>query len=425
MKILCLSDAFWPDHTGGISKSLITKIEGLVELGNDVTVVCRRLLDTHPGLEERSDYRIYRYASPPRGSALYRLYPLWSMLALPKLLQRLAGQQTFDVAYTNDLFQVSGLRRALPQLPYVHNYHASAVSEIRLDASRGKYGLLSFSPVLDTATYAIARLERSSLICADRIIVDSGFMGDDLRKEYHGVSENRIRRVPLPVDTQRFAPAHDRVAVRDLLGLPREGPILLTVRRLVARMGLDNLVAAMRQVVQKFPHVLLLMGGTGYLSEHLKRTILGENLEHNVRMLGFIPEALLPAYYQAADFFILPTLEYEGFGLVTIEALACGTPVLGTPVGATPEILGSLNEELLFRDSSAQAIALGINNWLVSTVGAEVRQQCRAYCVRRFDKPKISQRIEQILAESTGMDSAIGRQHSLPNTCPDAQPNEH
>lgn len=410
MRILCLSDAFWPDHTGGISKSLLTKVEGLVELGHEVTVVCRRLASNHPHREDRNGYRLYRYASPSRGSALYRLYPLSSMVALPRLMQRILESHSFDVAYTNDLFQVVGLRRVCPTLPYVHNYHASAVSEIELDASRGKYGAFSLSPVVKTVTRWIARIERRGLVRASRIVVDSSFMRNDLLKHYPQVHEARIRHIPLAVDTERFSPPEAQTAARELLGLPGGRPILLTVRRLVARTGIDNLISAMGMVIQEFPDVLLLVGGTGYLQDHLQRTVLDQNLGHNVRLLGFISEELLPAHYQAADLFVLPTLEYEGFGLVTLEALACGTPVLGTPAGATPEILGPLGNEYLFGDASVEAMALGVNNWLGSKSNAEIRQMCREYCVRRFDKPMISRQIAHVLAESAGVDVPIAQQ---------------
>jgi glycosyltransferase involved in cell wall biosynthesis len=72
-------------------------------------------------------------------------------------------------------------------------------------------------------------------------------------------------------------------------------------------------------------------------------------------------------YYQMADLFILPTTELEGFGLVTVEALASGLPVLGTPVGGTKEILTKLGSDYLFDDSTPQSIATGIlkalNGW--------------------------------------------------------------
>ena len=72
------------------------------------------------------------------------------------------------------------------------------------------------------------------------------------------------------------------------------------------------------------------------------------DLQDKVRLTGMIPRDVLPSYYRAADVFVLPTLSIEGFGLVTIEALATGLPVLGTPVGGTVEILKGVDESLLF-----------------------------------------------------------------------------
>ena len=62
-------------------------------------------------------------------------------------------------------------------------------------------------------------------------------------------------------------------------------------------------------------------------------------------------------FNRAADVFILPTLELEGFGLVTLEALASGTPVLGTPVGGTKEILGKLDSSYLFKDTTPESMS--------------------------------------------------------------------
>src|SRR5947208_928866 len=156
-----------------------------------------------------------------------------------------------------------------------------------------------------------------------------------------------------PADVPHVPPAPDRGAIRGELGLSADRAILLTVRNLEARMGLDNLLGAMAVLKVRRPSALLLIGGAGSLRGALEAQSQALGLSEHVKFLGFVPDAELPRYYQAADVFVLPTRELEGFGLVTVEALACGTPVLGTPVGATPEILRALCPTLVFRGPTA------------------------------------------------------------------------
>ena len=173
--------------------------------------------------------------------------------------------------------------------------------------------------------------------------------------------------VPGGVDLARFAPAEDKAAVRQALGLPTDRRLLLSVRRLAGRMGLDALVEAMPAVVARHPDVLLLIGGKGPERERLERLIDERGLRDHVRLLGFLPDAALAAHYQAADVFVLPTVALEGFGLVTVEALACGVPVIGTPIGATPELLTPLDPRLVADAATPLALSRSILGFLEGT----------------------------------------------------------
>jgi glycosyltransferase involved in cell wall biosynthesis len=79
-------------------------------------------------------------------------------------------------------------------------------------------------------------------------------------------------------------------------------------------------------------------------------------LTETVRLLGWVSDDLV-GWNRAADLVVMPTQELEGFGLATVEALACGTPVIGTPSGATPELLRPLDPGLVSRDTSPEALA--------------------------------------------------------------------
>lgn len=81
-------------------------------------------------------------------------------------------------------------------------------------------------------------------------------------------------------------------------------------------------------------------------------------------MVGAVHDKTLPLFYRAADFSIVPTVAYEGFGLILLESLASGTPVLGTPVGAISEVLKPLSESLLLEGTSPRKMADGITQVL-------------------------------------------------------------
>jgi glycosyltransferase involved in cell wall biosynthesis len=184
------------------------------------------------------------------------------------------------------------------------------------------------------------------------------------------------------------------------LGLPPERTLLLTVRRLYARMGLENLVRAMAAAAREQPDALLLIGGRGPLQTRLQELIDEHALAEHVHLLGYIADERLPLYYQAADCFVLPSVELEGFGLATLEALACGTPVLGTAVGGTVEVLGNLDRRLLLKSPAAEDIAAGILGHLAAP--PVTREQCRRYAEEHYSWSRMVVQLERLFSDVIG-----------------------
>ncbi|EMA43815.1 glycosyltransferase family 4 protein [Halococcus saccharolyticus] len=397
LSLLVTTDVFWPQRTGGISKSLLTEVEGFVEAGHEVVVVTRKIESDLPTHERRSGYELFRYNSPAKGRIHYQLYPLHSVYRLRSMVEKLHDRYDFDVGYVHNPFQAAGLSTADVEIPYANVFHAPTPREIELDLARGKYGWKA--PFARLVNGLIERTEGRQLERADSIVVRSEFMGTKLFDRYNGIAPGKVERIPLCVDTDRFAFEKQPRSQRAEIGLPTDRPVVLTVRRLVARMGIEHLIESISSVREEHPDVLLAIGGKGYLRPDLESVVRSEGLEDNVEFLGFIPEDDLPQHYAAADLFVMPTENLEGFGLSTIESLSCGTPVVGTPIGANPEVIGGLDEALLCDDISAEALSRAIRRWLRRSPSAENRRRCREYVESNFAAETVVPQIEEHLRD--------------------------
>ncbi|MGI9175066.1 MAG: glycosyltransferase family 4 protein, partial [Rhodothermales bacterium] len=248
-------------------------------------------------------------------------------------------------------------------------------------------------------SYGLKRaLEKAVYRKADRFIVLSQAFHDVLAQDY-GVPEDRIRIVPGGADIDRFDIADSREEARRRLGWPTDRPILLAVRRLARRMGLENLIGALDQVRREVPDVLLLIAGKGPLAETLQAQIDEGGLEDHVKLLGYLPDDDLPLAYRAANLSVVPTVAFEGFGLITVESLAAGTPVLVTPVGGLPEVVRDLAPELVFDQSDEEAIADRLTGVLRGNVKLPDAASCRCYAAKRFDWRTIAAQTRDVYEE--------------------------
>jgi glycogen synthase len=276
--------------------------------------------------------------------------------------------------------------------PLVVHFHGPWAEELTAET-----GSNSFKGKLKrTAGHLIERLVYRR---ASRCIVLSRAFGDILAREYN-VPEELVRIVPGGVDLASFVIAQSKVEARREFGLEPDRPIVVAVRRLARRMGLDHLIDAIAEVRLRHPDVLLLIGGRGPLAAELKSRIELRGLEKNVRLLGFIPDDKLALLYRAADFSVVPTVALEGFGLITLESLAAGTPVLVTPVGGLPDTVSALSSDLVFASPAPGDIAQGIIDALCGRRRLPSPGECQAYVSENFTWPKVAQRTIRVYREA-------------------------
>ena len=199
-------------------------------------------------------------------------------------------------------------------------------------------------------------IERAIYASARRFVVLSQAFRDVLVKRY-GVRENRIDIVPGGVQADPFNTGLSRAEARERLGWPKDRAILVTVRRLARRMGLENFIDAVDRLRKREPSILAVLAGTGPLAAELAELVDRKNLKDHVKLAGFIPDADLPLAYRAADLSVVPSVALEGFGLVVLESLAAGTPAVVTPVGGLPEVVSGLSKDLILEGSSVDHLA--------------------------------------------------------------------
>jgi glycosyltransferase involved in cell wall biosynthesis len=123
-------------------------------------------------------------------------------------------------------------------------------------------------------------------------------------------------------------------------------------------------------------------------------------LEKNVRLLGFVPDNKLASLYRAADFTVVPTIALEGFGLITLESLAAGTPAIVTPVGGLPEAVVRLSPDLVFASTAPEDIAQGIIDALSGRLRLPAREECQAYVAENFTWTIVAQKAIHIYGEA-------------------------
>lgn len=383
--LLVATAEWWPDTTGGMGRVATGLTHALAALGYPTTVIA----PTSPGMPAHEQIGLV---------ALDRALPrrfVPATIGDPILGERAGRRHRQDgaVLIGHGPAAALGVSHGAASMPLVLTFHAPAQLELEIESGSSELpaSRRARAHVLSRIT---GEIERRAVARAHTIVVLSDFTSRLLESLYDVAG--RVHRIPAGVDIKRFSPADDRAAVRSETGIARESVLLFTARRLQPRMGLTNLVRALA-LLADLPHVELAIAGRGPLEGTLQKLVADLQLGHRVRLLGHVSDDELISWYQAADLVVVPTVELEGFGMVTVEALACGTPVLGTSEGATPELLDPLNRRLVAASDEPVALAARIRDTL-SVLGDSLRTRCRAHASERYSWTVVAQEWSELLA---------------------------
>lgn len=265
--------------------------------------------------------------------------------------------------------------------PYVLYFHGPASLEAGIEG-RGKL-----------YCHAVDLLERSFYQRAAMVTCLSAAFGQIITDHY-GVDPQRVVIIPGGLGDRWFAPIPDLRVARTSLGWSASKIHILTVRRLVRRVGIDRLLQALA-LPGKLNSVILHIVGEGSLRTELEQLVLSLDLGDTVRFYGRVSDQVLQNLYAAADFTVVPSLALEGFGMAVVESLALGTPVLATPVGGLPEILRPFDPRCVTGDTSPDALREGILAMLAFAGDSVYRNRCRDFARKQYNWSELAARHEK------------------------------
>jgi phosphatidylinositol alpha-1,6-mannosyltransferase len=252
----------------------------------------------------------------------------------------------------------------------------------------------------------LATALRSSAV----VISAGGYPAAEARRALRGRNVPPVVEIPPGVDLARFHPLSgpERKAARLDLGLPTDGPLVVSVSRLVPRKGMDVLIDAAARLAERVPDLVVAIAGRGRDHDRLAGQIAERQAP--VRLLGGVSDDDLPRLVGAADVFTMLcrnrwfNLEQEGFGIVFLEAAAAGIPqVAGNSGGAGEAVLDGVTGRVVGRPTDVRAVAEAIGQLLDDPVlrlrmGIEARRRAEA----SFDYDQLAPRLAAALADVEG-----------------------
>lgn len=244
-------------------------------------------------------------------------------------------------------------------------------------------------------------IEKQIVKYADSIIAECPQDKKDLVDYYHAPAE-KIRIIPCGFNPDEFYPM-DKAAARSFLGLNQNDKILLQLGRMVPRKGVDNVIEALSKVNNNEDYKLIVVGGEQTKENEelcpevrrLQKIAQQAGVERQVIFTGRKDRSLLKYYYAAADVFIT-TPWYEPFGITPLEAMACGTPVIGARVGGIKYSITDGDTGFLVPPRNPAELALKMEE-LLNTPG--LIEQMRSRCLDRVNSLFTWKKVASMVAD--------------------------
>ncbi|MFH1182137.1 MAG: glycosyltransferase [Candidatus Woesearchaeota archaeon] len=390
-KVLVLASTF-PRWKWDTEPDFVYWLEDSLSIKFDITV----LAPHHPGAELHEklgglDVRRFRYFIPRYERLCYQggIRPnmkksLLARLQLPLLLlseffsvKMLMLKQRFPLIHAHWI-----LPQGLVAVMAKKLFHAKVLVTVHAgDVFPLKSGLLRL-------------LSAWTLRNADAVTVNSIATGDAVRR----VADVPMRIIPMGVDLKLFSSRGS--SIKKKYGI--DGKMILFVGRLAEKKGVSYLISAMVSIKKSCPDCKLLIVGEGPEKPLLEKQIEGHALNDSVIFAGSMAKEKLPAFYHSADVFVLPSIiaksgDTEGLGVVLLEAIASGVPVVASNVGGIPDIIINGKTGLLVKQKNPGAISDAVISLLrQENKGRALSKAALEHVRKNYSWEKVSGRFSEI-----------------------------
>lgn len=381
MNILVFSSSF-PPVNGGI-ELFVYHICKQLSIGKHHVRVVTRIADGDTVFDQLQKFEIHRCSYPPILSSLVTFGKIMSLCLRQKPNLLLFG-------HFGSTHLIGGIfAKKLLNIPYVILIHGS-------DINAYMHGF----------TWIDRFFSKIVLNNACRIIVNSAATKEIVSG--NGYPSDKIDIVNPGADTKIFVPRNDNNKIKQELNIG-DKKILLSVGRLVKRKGHAQVIKALPLVIKEIPDVIFVIIGKGPEEPYLKMLVHDMKLDEHVIFAGCVDEKIKLTYYQACDIFIMPSFEikkgdmndYEGFGIVYVEAHACGKPVIAGKTGGIEDaVIDGVDGILVDPEDISEIARAAISLLMDIQYAKKLGHNGRMKVEKKFDWDIVGKRIESVLLKT-------------------------
>ena len=348
MNIGTLTWEFPPRVVGGIARHCEGLAKAFVKQGHDVYLFTLDFPGS-PSYEEMGGVKVYR-ASTELGHPDFLTWVLLFNHFLTKRMADVLPSVDFDVMHVHDwLAAFSGISfKHYTRKPMVLTVHSTEVGR-----AQGLHSPDSFS---------INGIEWWSMYEADRVIVCSNSMKNEVCNHFN-LPREKVDVIPNGIDVSKYQILVDRGAVRQRYGVGWGEKLVLCVGRLVPQKGIEYFIRAIPSIARRYPEAKFVIVGEGWSRDILEGEARATGYAHKIRFTGFASDTEVINLMTSADVLVVPSI-YEPFGIVALEGMATGVPVVASKVDGLAEVIEHERTGIFVYPRSPDSIAWGIDRVL-------------------------------------------------------------